>query len=470
MLDRPLVFLDLETTGATASHDRITEVGLIEVERGAVCSEWSTLVNPGRRIPPYVEALTGITNEMVALAPTFAEIGPGLKARLEGKLLVAHNARFDYGFLKSEFRRIDVGYRAQLLCTVKLSRKLFPHHRRHNLDSLMERHNVVCSARHRALGDARVLWDLVRKWAAELGGDALREAAAAQLARPRLPPGLSEAVLDELPETPGVYLFFGEGDAPLYVGKSVNLRSRVLAHFSGDLRATKDARIVQQVRRVEWRQTVGELGALLEEARLVKDLLPVHNRALRRNSELCAFVWKPGDEQPPRLVGMADIDFGDTAGVYGVFRSQATARETLRNLARAHELCLIAIGLEKGKGPCFAHQLERCRGACVGREPRLQHDLRLMQALARIKFQSWPFAGRIGIREVNGDDTELHVLDQWCYLGSVRSEQDLDVLAAKPQFDLDTYRILRRHLLQENKTIEIVKLGAASTARASTPQ
>ena len=122
MLDHPLVFLDLETTGATASFNRITEIGLIEVERGRFVGEWSTLVNPETRIPPFIENLTGISNDMVALAPSFAEIARELKRRLDGKLLVAHNARFDYGFLKSEFRRLDIKYSSDVVCTVKLSR------------------------------------------------------------------------------------------------------------------------------------------------------------------------------------------------------------------------------------------------------------------------------------------------------------------------------------------------------------
>ncbi|MDH5534446.1 MAG: 3'-5' exonuclease, partial [Betaproteobacteria bacterium] len=126
MLDEPLVFLDLETTGATAHYDRITEVGLIEVERGRLVGEWSTLVNPGVSIPPAIQSLTGITNDMVALAPGFDEIARELYRRLEGKLLVAHNARFDYGFLRNEFKRAGMRYSAGVLCTVKLSRRLYP--------------------------------------------------------------------------------------------------------------------------------------------------------------------------------------------------------------------------------------------------------------------------------------------------------------------------------------------------------
>ena len=459
MLDQRLVFLDLETTGATATHDRITEIGLIEVERGRFAGEWSTLVNPETRIPPFIEALTGISNDMVALAPTFAEVARELKARLDGKLLVAHNARFDYGFLKNEFSRLGVKYHSRVVCTVKLSRKLFPGHARHNLDSLMQRHGVACGARHRALGDARVLWDLVQKWRDELGAEALAAAAAAQVKAPTLPPGLSELVLDEIPETPGVYLFYGENEMPLYVGKSVNLRSRVLAHFAGDHRLAKDMRIVRQVKRIDWKETAGELGALLEEARLVKELLPTINRQLRRNSDLCAFAWDPAQREAPRLIRGADIDFSDTANVYGVFRSKRAALDTLRNLAQAFELCLIATGLEKGSGPCFAHQIERCRGVCAGKESRAQHDLRLAEALRELKLAAWPFKGRIGVREANGERTELHVLDHWCHLGTVRSEHELDALDAQPSFDLDTYKILKRFLASTKNSIEVVQFA-----------
>ena len=183
MLDRALVFLDVETTGSSSSVDRITEIGLIEVDCGEYVCEWSTLVNPQVPISPFIESLTGISDAMVADAPTFAQIAPELQARLAGRMLVAHNARFDYGFLRAEFARVDTDYTAELICTVKLSRKLFPGHQRHNLDSLIERHAVSCDARHRALGDARVLWDLLAKWRVDPGAEAIRQAAAAQLTK-----------------------------------------------------------------------------------------------------------------------------------------------------------------------------------------------------------------------------------------------------------------------------------------------
>jgi DNA polymerase-3 subunit epsilon len=275
MLPDALIFLDLETTGMTATHDRITEIGLVEVANGEFVGSWSQLVNPQRSIPPFIQSLTGITNKMVQDAPTFEQLAPGLFERLAGKLLIAHNARFDYGFLKSEFARLDMSYRSRVLCTAKLSRKLFSEHRRHNLDSLIERHGLSCSARHRALGDAEVLWQFLQKLYAEVDTARISAALQAQVGTPSLPAGLSAEVFDAIPEAPGVYLFYDQQGAPLYVGKSVDLHARVRSHFSGDHRLARDMRISQQATRVEWIETAGELGALLNESRLIKELLPL---------------------------------------------------------------------------------------------------------------------------------------------------------------------------------------------------
>ena len=178
MYDRNVVFLDLETTGASAGQDRITEVGLIEVDDGYFVREWSTLVNPGIPIPPLIQSLTGINDAMVAGAPYFEDIAQELHDAIAGRMLIAHNARFDYGFLEQEFKRIDRDFSAPVLCTVRLSRKLFPQHARHNLDTLISRHDIDCDARHRALGDARVLWQLAQQWRVDPGETAVLEAMA----------------------------------------------------------------------------------------------------------------------------------------------------------------------------------------------------------------------------------------------------------------------------------------------------
>src|SRR4051812_6492089 len=157
-----LIFIDLETTGANPAVDRITEIGIIEVE-GECITRWSTLVNPGLSIPPFIQNLTGISNEMVRDAPTFGTVSEELLARLEGGIFIAHNARFDYGFLRNAFKEIGHTLRCDVLCTVKLSRKLFPQEAKHNLDALTARHNLITEVRHRALADADLLWQFWNK-------------------------------------------------------------------------------------------------------------------------------------------------------------------------------------------------------------------------------------------------------------------------------------------------------------------
>ena len=137
--EAPLAIVDLETTGTHPARDRVTEIAVLEVNGFELAAEWSTLVNPETGIEPGIQALTGISNEMVAAAPRFAALAAELYERLDGRLLIAHNARFDYGFLRREFERAGLKYLSKTLCTVKLSRRLYPGHARHNLDSLIER-------------------------------------------------------------------------------------------------------------------------------------------------------------------------------------------------------------------------------------------------------------------------------------------------------------------------------------------
>jgi len=340
MLPTQLAFIDLETTGANPVIDRVTEIGLIEIVDG-VATRWSTLVNPERSIPSFIQRLTGINNEMVAAAPTFAQVADELRARLAGKLFIAHNARFDYGFVKHEFQRLGSRFQADVLCTVRLSRKLFPEHHKHNLDSLIIRHGLYADGRHRALADAELIWQFWQQVREKPFGRSPAGRGTQQLKRPALPPHLDPAVLDDLPETPGVYLIYGEGDLCLYVGKSINLRHRVLSHFATDTREYKEMKLTQQVRRLDWRETVGEVGALLLESRLVKQLKPLHNRRLREHPEICAWRLEevePGDFRPS-LVFAEDIDLGAAENLYGPFNSKREATNTLRKIAEAYKLC-----------------------------------------------------------------------------------------------------------------------------------
>lgn len=471
-----MVFLDLETTGATATKDRITEIGMVEVSASGV-ERYSQLINPGCRIPEFIQGLTGITEEMVADAPRFEDVAQDVLARLQGKLFIAHNARFDYGFIKNEFKRLGIDFRAKVLCTVKLSRLLYPDEVRHNLDALIGRHGLIQSGRHRALADADLIFQFWEKLCIQWDAGILQAAIDKLSARPAIPSQLDPDLPDQLPESHGVYIFYGDNEFPLYVGKSNNLRKRVMSHFSSDHARGKEMSLSLQVRRVEWIETSGEISALLKESALVKSLLPSHNTRLRRNKELCSWRISPTvpdsdvDADPnsvmdgatdikpsfaPELVWARDLNLGAQPNLFGVFRSQRDALEMLSELAREEKLCKAVLGLEKVKpgAPCFGYQLRHCKGACLGKETPKAHHLRLLMAMARHKIPAWPYSGPVGLKE--GD--VIHLVQSWCYLGAATSDEQVDELlqAGEPVFDLDVYKILRKAI----KALPVIPIAA----------
>ncbi|RQU72840.1 DNA polymerase III subunit epsilon [Burkholderia cenocepacia] len=275
--EQPLVFVDLETTGGSSADHRITEIGVVEIGPLGV-STWTSLVNPGQAIPPFIQQLTGISDAMVRDAPTFASLAPTLFERLDGKLFVAHNASFDRGFLRAEFERAGLAFNPDVLCTVRLSRALFPRESRHGLDALIERHGLVPAARHRALADADLIWQFWRQLHDIVPLERLRDQIARTTRHFRLGGDLTEAWLDTAPAGCGAYALFGERDEALYVGRSVRVRQRLRALLTGERRSSKEMRLAQQVRRVEWRETGNELGAMLAEAQWIARLRPSYNR------------------------------------------------------------------------------------------------------------------------------------------------------------------------------------------------
>lgn len=462
-----IAFVDIETNGGPAQRASITEIGIVQVDEDGV-REWSTLLQPESRIPDHIRRLTGIDDDMVAHAPRFAQIANEVFDRLDGRLFVAHNARFDHGHLRAAFRRAGLDMRPQVLCTVKLSRRLLPEHRHHSLDHLIARHGLAVSARHRALGDATLLWQFWQKLHERFPAAYMVDQVRALVAHRSLPSHLDAEQINALPDTPGVYLFYGEHEGtaslPLYIGKSTHLRSRVLSHFAADHQSDRELSLSQQVRRIDWIETAGEVGALLKEAELIKRLQPTHNRLLRRNRDLC--TWRLGADLfgKPRLelLHAEALDFGQRDNLYGLFRTRREANNRLRALARDHALCPPLLGLERHTPGmrCFDFQLKRCLGACHGSEPAAAHDLRLVEALRGLKLESWPWSGPIALRE----GAELHLVDGWRYLGSTRGENDLPRLLAhgRPTFDMDVYKIL----VKAAQTLPVIVLPALNLVSA----
>ncbi|MEP1213653.1 MAG: exonuclease domain-containing protein [Marinobacter sp.] len=463
-------FLDIETTGGNHSHDRITEIGIRFWRSGEVVGEWQTLINPETRISPFIQSLTGISNAMVAGSPVFADIAGELEDQLKGTLFVAHNARFDYGFIKAEYRRLGLLFSAKVLCTVKLSRKLYPGFRRHNMDALIARHGLGQVQRHRALGDVSAMLAFFEHALAEKGVDTMETAIAELLQRPSIPSSLPVDVLQDLPRGPGVYRFYGENDVLLYVGKSTNIAQRVASHFSGDHNSSRGIRMSESLRRVEWTETAGELGALLLELKQIKNLKPLFNRRSRAAKNLVSIELAANGDGYLQARLVREIEPHRLGNYFGLFRSKRDAEKALSGIAAKNDLCNKLLGLEpEYEGPCFQRTLGRCKGACDGGEDVVKYNLRVQIAFHALRLKTWPWKGPVGVLEHNPrtGQTDVLVVYNWMHVATLDSMEELDTLSLRGQavnFDLDSYKLLVKALMgRDGRSLKVMELGAVGT-------
>ena len=461
-----LAYIDIETTGTKPTRDQITEIAIVQTLNGAIVDRWQSLIYPETNIPLMIQKLTGITPEMVADAPTIDQVIPTVIEKLTGHVVVAHNARFDVGFLKNAFKQNNVEFKYPVVCTVKLSRELYPSFKRHNLDSIIKRFELTCEARHRAMDDAAILPQIVARMTSEFDEAKVLEAMQSQQKLSSVPPHINPDIFSTMPNEPGVYLFYGETGNLLYVGKSVQIRARVISHFSSDHSHDREMRMAQQVYDIEWITTAGEFSALVLESELVKSRAPLFNRQLRKQKSLFTIYWENSANENVAQPSVIDINTLNTQSkkaslrnTYGLYKNRRTALEALRKLKDENQLCGIQLGLDKGKGPCFSYQLKKCKGICCGQESNISYQMRMQQAFSPIKIKGWPYSGAIAIKEYNetSDISCIHIISHWLYLGKVNDESELadfnfNVTA---KLDIDFYKIC---ISQLQKTPALINL------------
>jgi DNA polymerase III subunit epsilon len=469
VLHQPLAFVDIETTGGSHHTSRVLEVGVVRVEHGLVVSTYRTLIHPDTDIPTFITSLTGITDETVADSPRFASVADDLAEILDGAVFVAHNVRFDYSFLKMEYERLGVPFRPPLLCTVRLSRKLFPQYRTHKLQDLIARHGLEAPARHRAYDDANCLWQFWQLVLAEFDLDTVEEAVRAQLKAPSIPSQLDRAQVDALPEGPGVYVFEDEDGMPLYVGKSVTVKKRVLNHFASDYDRGAEMKLATQVKRLRGIPTAGELSALLLESEMIKDLQPAYNRLLRRRSVMTLAVSAATEDgyATVHVRNASEITPADGCRLLAVFTTQARARQSLYATAMRFRLCPKLMGLEKTQRACFQTQLGKCDGACEGGESVQSYNERFEAAFERQRVAAWPYRGAVLISEQHPavEGTTGYIVDQWCLVMRLREYEDgtVEQTEEAQAFDLDRYKIIKRYLDNPRNRRQVVPMPSGST-------
>jgi DNA polymerase-3 subunit epsilon len=428
---------------------------------------FSSLVDPEAELPAFITKLTGITTNDVKHAPTFHQIADELASVLDGAVFVAHNVRFDYSFLKSEFKRVNKQFLPKQLCTVKLSRTLFPDMSGHKLADLIARYGFTYQARHRAYDDAHVLWQFIQYIHQAVAVEVIEAAVTKQLGHPAIPQGIPHELVNNLPTGPGVYIFEDDGGRPLYVGKSINIRKRVLQHFGNDTRDSKEFKIAQLIHHIRTETTSGELSALLLESQRVKELQPLYNRQLRKLSKLTIALETrtAAGYSAVRLEEATADELAPSVATLATYPRRSRARESLLVIARTYALCPQLMGLEKGSGACFWYQLHKCRGACIGLESADSYNDRLLRAFERRKIQSWPFKGAVLVQEKVDAivPTNGIVVDQWRVVAEVSQEAYCEprVIARPAVFDLDTYKILQSFLTNHIKQLSIKPLSSS---------
>jgi DNA polymerase III subunit epsilon len=453
MFSEPVVYVDIETSGGSISNSRITEIAAIRVEQGEIVKEFQSLVNPGVPLPYWITKLTGISDDDVADAPDFSEIASELYDVLQGALFIAHNVRFDYGFIKHELELCGYNFDPKLLCTVRLSRALYPGEKGHSLEKIISRHNIVVSDRHRAFDDTRAMMEFVGLAYADKGKANFELAIARQLKTKTLPSRLAAGQMDSLKNTPGVYIFEDEEGSPVYVGKSKQVRNRVLSHFRNDINDNKEMRIAQTTSNVRSIETGSELEALLLESKLVKELMPLQNRKLRRTSSNYVITRSTNEQGYVELsVQQKDVaEITSLSDVYGIYTSKAKAKASLEERRQTFSLCPKLLGLEKTKGACFQYQLGRCKGACKGIENVVTYNLRVELASQRSKMESWKYDHPVVLSAEDGTNV---VVDKWIVLGYI-DPYDGTFTAVERLFNLDSYRILVSFIKRNVHTMKI---------------
>jgi len=404
--------VDIETTGGYAGNHKITEIAIYHHDGFRITDRFHTLVNPGRNIPAYITGLTGISQEMVWDSPSFSEIAKLVFEQLEGKVFVAHNAHFDYSFLKKEFEQAGISWRCKKLCTVRLSRKIIPGLRSYSLGRLAESLGIQITDRHRAGGDAAAtarIFDLLLK---RDNDNYILRSLKRNSGETILPPNLSKEEFDQLPAKAGVYYFHNGRGQIIYVGKAANIKKRIAGHFTGDAREWNRSRIRNEIHRITYQLTGNELIALILESQEIRRLWPKYNLAQKyRLDEWGIYCYE--DRNGYVRFTVNNVARGTRPLIR--FSSKGDAWNFLWDKVRTYELCPKLSGLQLSRELCFEYQTGNCHGACMCVEPQQLYNSRCQEAIRSVTDEGNSVA-IIG-KGRNAREQSLVLVERGKYLG-----------------------------------------------------
>lgn len=454
--------IDVETTGGRAERDRITEIAIVVFDGQKVIKSFETLINPECPIPYGITELTGITNEMVADAPRFYEVAREIVEYTEGAVFVAHNVRFDYGFLREEFKRLGYTFSRKQLCTVRLSRQTFPGLSSYSLGNLIRHFSIVVENRHRAMADTMATLDvLTRILQKQEGGTFARDLINLGIRESKLPHGLNLEFLHRLPEACGVYYFHDDSGNVVYIGKSLNIRKRVMEHFADQTR--KAALLQAQVRDITFEITGSELVALLLESHEIKRLNPSINRTQRQKS-FPFVIHSFHNSQGYICFEVKRLTNKEKNGLHilNEFTKINHARGSLFRMQKELGLCSKLIHLENGGGPCFEYHLKECAGACIGEEAPESYNEKASIALEKLSNLLNGSFFILDEGRSKGEKAVVSVIEGeyagFGFFDEEFSEGSLDELAdcIRPYSSNPEVKRIIRHSLNDNPKLKII--------------
>jgi len=372
--------IDVETTGASAAFGKITDIAIFIFNGKEITESFSSLINPECIIPEHITRLTGISNEMVADAPKFYEVAKKIVEITAGKIFVAHNAIFDYSFIKEEFKNLGYDYKRKTLCTVKLGRKLIPGHRSYSLGNICTDLGIPINNRHRAAGDALATVKFF-KYLLSKNNNSEPDLFS------NLSHSLSEEKIASLPGTTGVYYLYDEKGTIIYIGKSKDIHQRILNHLNNS-KTKKAIEMRDKIVDVTWKETGSELVALLLESSEIKRHKPLYNRLQRRSvSNFGLFLSEDRNGYLNLEIKRIEEDEIPLTS----FHFQKEGLEFLHTLAEKNALCKKLCHLETSPGACFGSQVHSCSGACIGNEEPDAYNLRVKKAISSFQYRSPDF-------------------------------------------------------------------------------
>lgn len=373
---------DIETTGAYAAANGITEICIIVFDGSEIIQRYETLINPLHQIPPYIQAMTGITNEMVARAPVFEEVAAEIYEILKDKIFVAHNVNFDYSFIRSQLHYCGYAYDAHKLCTVRLSRKILPGYQSYSLGKLCNAIGIRHVNHHRAGGDTDATAALFRMLLENDVEGHIQKSLKRTSKEHVLPPHVSKTDFEKLPYTAGVYYFHDEKDKVVYVGKAKNIRYRVSSHFSNNSTGRQKQNFMRHVHRISFEECGTELMAAVKESSEIKRLWPRFNASQKRREDFYGIICYPDQNGYLRL---AVDKINSRYEVISSYHHYENAGAALRQLVHDFDLCPRLCFLNERLYDEKMHSL-LCKGACDKKEPVIAYNKRVEKALDKLKM------------------------------------------------------------------------------------